>query len=455
MRKVTILTALIVMLLLIPAIPLALAELPTAMSVNTEFANYRAGEVVKASGVATIAGTVTLNFKVGTNLISTVTASAGTDGKYQCTYSLPAEPTVGTWTIEAKDSAAKTATTSFTVLKANPKEIANKLFQISQTSENLVEDQLGDSPPQAAKESYDAGVKALEEVQSLLASEQYSAAIQASLRAQKHFANALRILAIGHPPQTIDDKARLTNQIERAQKMLDSLQRLYGNVKDKLAIDDYNSIDTALKEAQADITDGKNKLTADNIPLAQTALTKASEHMKTARTLLQEYALDRKKEQIISFIDKAEERINKLKEAVESLRARIGNTEADTLLQKLEKVKTALEDLRGLINDDAKLTELNTQMKAIQDAIGELHNTAIKEALKEMDNMQAWIQLMKETRGIWMKKGMNTDDLDTKIHLGEDTLGQYISELAAGRKMGGRFPDIIQSFRDAFRNRGH
>jgi DNA-binding FrmR family transcriptional regulator len=453
MRKGTIITALVAFLFLMPIIPGVIA-LPENLSITTDQSSYHPGEVVKVTGIATAAGEVALTFKVGTRTINTVYPAADEDGKYQYSYSLLADPEIGTWTIEAKDSAAKTATTSFTVLKANPKVISEKLIGIAQTSQSLVEEQLGDSPPQAAKENYDEGVKALEEAQNLLTSEQYSASIQASLRAQKHFANALRILAIWHPPQTIDDEARLTNQIERAQKMYNSLKTLYDNVKG-LSTDNSRSMETALADAQVDIKDANDKLAADNIPLAQTALTNALEHMKTVRTLLQEYALDTKKEQIISFIDKAEERIDKLEEAVNTLKARIGDTEADTLLQKLEKVRTALEGLRKLVTDDATLAELNTQMKAIQDAIGELHNTALKEALKEMDNMQAWIQLMKETRGIWMKRGMNTHDLDTKIHLGEDTLGQYISELTAGRKMGSRFPDIIQSFRDAFRNRGH
>lgn len=455
MRKGAIVTALVVFLLLMPFIP-GVVALPENLSVTTDRANYRAGEVVKVSGVATTEGTVTLDFKVGTNLISTVTASAGTDGKYQCSYSLPADPAAGTWTIEAKDSAAKTATTSFTVLKANPKEIAEKLVSISQTSENLVEEQLGDSPPQAAKENYDAGVKALEEAQSLLTSEQYSASIQASLRAQKHFGNALRILAFGHPPQTIDDETRLTNQIERAQKKLKSLQELYDNIKDKLTDENSIAIQSALTDAETDIGVAETELEEKDYTQAQGSLTDASEHMKTAMTLLQDYASDRKKEQIISFIDKAEERIEKLKEAIGKLGNRIGTQEANTITSKLNDVRDELETLRGMIDEgDSTLTELGIQMNAIQKAIGELRDTTLREALKEMDSMQAWIQLMKETRGIWMKKGMNTDDLDAKIHLGEDTLGHYISELASGRKMGGRFADIIQSFRDAFRNRGH
>ena len=108
-----------------------------------------------------------------------------------------------------------------------------------------------------------------------------------------------------------------------------------------------------------------------------------------------------------------------------------------------------------MVDDDATLTELNIQMRAIQDAIGELHNTAIRDALREMDSMHAWIQLMKETRGIMLKKGFNTNDLDAKIRLGENTLGETIRDLQVGRKIDSRFSDIIKSFMDAYRNRGH
>ncbi len=457
MRKGTIITALVAFLLLMPVIPSVMA-LPENLSVTTDRANYRPGEDVKVSGVATKSGTVYLEFKTGSETITpTVNPTADGNGNYQYNYHLPAEPYIGTWTVKAKDSDGKTATTSFKVFKANTIEIANRLLEITQESEDFVSAQLASTstPPQAAQENYEAGVKALDEAQVLLDSTKYAASIEASLRAQKHFANALRILAIGHPLKTIDDETRLTNQIERAQKMLKSLQELCDNIKDKLTDENSNAIQKALDDAETDIGIAETARTHEDYTQAQTSLTDATEHMKTARTLLQDYASDRKKELIISFIDKAEERIDKLKAAVEKLRERIGDTEANEIIGKLDVVREKLEGLRGLVTRDSTLTELNEQMIAIQEAIGDLRDTALREALKEMDSMQGWIQLMKETRGIWMKKGINTDDLDTKIHLGEDTLGQYISELAAGRKMGSRFPDIIQSFRDAFRNRGH
>jgi DNA-binding FrmR family transcriptional regulator len=451
MRKGTILTTLIAALLLIPVTPWVMA-LPTDLSVKTDQTHYRPGEVVKVSGVATVTGAVTLIFKVGAEIIITVNPIADGDGKYQYSYNLPADPEVGTWTIEAKDLASKTAVASFTVLKANLKEITEKLLQITQTSESLVKAKLGDSPPQAAKENYEAGVKALNEAQSSLTSEKYAASIQASLRAQKHFGNALKILALGHPQQTIDDETRLTNQIERAQHMLNGLKTLNENIENELK---KASLKTELDAAQVEIDAAVTHLAKKEYSLAQDSLTSASEHMKTARTLLQEFAIDRKKEQIISFIDKTEERIGKLKETVETLRERIGNDQAKALLQKLEKIEIELKTLRGLVDDDATLTELNIQMRAIQDAIGELHNTAIRDALREMDSMHAWIQLMKETRGIMLKKGFNTNDLDAKIRLGENTLGETIRDLQVGRKIDSRFSDIIKSFMDAYRNRGH
>ncbi|MCX6655439.1 MAG: MG2 domain-containing protein, partial [Candidatus Bathyarchaeota archaeon] len=457
MRKGTIITALVAFLLLMPAIPGVMA-LPENLSVTTDRANYRPGEVVKVSGVATKSGIVYLEFKAGSETITpTVNPTADENGNYQYDYNLPAEPYIGTWTIEVMDSNERTATTSFKVFKTNTIGIADRLLDITQESEDFVSAQLASTStsPQAAQENYEAGVKALDEAQILFDSTKYAASIEASLRAQRYFANALRILAIGHPLKTIDDETRLTNQIERAQKMLKSLQELFDNIKDKLT-ENSDAIQTALDAAGIDIGIADTARTQADYTQAQTSLKDATEHMKTARTLLQDYASDRKKEQIISFIDKAEERIDKLKAAVEKIRERIGDTEANEIIGKLDVVREKLEDLRKMVNEgDSTLTELGIQMNAIQKAIGELRDTTLREALKEMDSMQAWIQLMKETRGIWMKKGMNTDDLDAKIHLSEDTLGQYISELAAGRKMGSRFPDIIQSFRDAFRNRGH
>jgi hypothetical protein len=54
-----------------------------------------------------------------------------------------------------------------------------------------------------------------------------------------------------------------------------------------------------------------------------------------------------------------------------------------------------------------------------------------------------------------LKKGFNTNDLDAKIRLGENTLGETIRDLQIGRKIDSRFSDIIKSFMEAYRNRGH
>ncbi len=93
-------------------------------------------------------------------------------------------------------------------------------------------------------------------------------------------------------------------------------------------------------------------------------------------------------------------------------------------------------------------------MKNIQALLDSVRDETIRGALKEMDSMRAWIQIMRDTRGIWMRKGFNTNELDAKIKVGEDHLGWTMGELTAGRKMNGKFSEIVKGFQGMFKHRG-
>lgn len=457
MRKGTILVALVTAMFLLTVIPSVMADSPPATpSVATDQPYYHAGDVVKVTGAATVTGPVTLRFKVGSETISTATVTAAADGKYQYNYNLPADPERGIWTVEAVDSAPtpKTAITTFIVLNAATKEIAEKLLDIAKVTKTFMQGELGAQPPNAAQENYDAGMKALEEAQAFFDSEKYAASIEASLRAQKHFGNALKILAMDHPPQDhMGEEMRLENKIERAQRMLNSLKKIYDNVKD-LSAEMSNSINSELTAAQADLDAAKAALAAGDLASAGNHLSDAEEHMETVKGLLQDYTTGKKKDQILSFIDKAIERVDKLKAAIEKLRERIGSEEANALLSKLNTIRGKLVVLRTLVENGATVEEINAQVRAIQELLENIHDVSLREALKEMDSMYAWLRIMKDTRNTMLMKGLKTGDLDVRIKQGEDAIGRMISELAAGRKTDGRFPEIVKGFKNNYMHHG-
>jgi DNA-binding FrmR family transcriptional regulator len=456
MKTRKVLIGLIVALFLLTVIPSVTAVAPpTTPTVATDKPYYHPGDVVKVTGAATVEDQVTLRFKVGSEIIDTATVLAAADGKYQYSYNLPANPKKGTWTVEAEDSATPTqvATTTFIVLNAATQEIAEKLLQIAKDANTFTQGELGTQPPKAAQEN-DAGVKALEDAQALLDSGKYTASIEASLRAQKHFGNALKILAREHPQEDHeDDELRLESQIERAQKMLDSLKKVYNNVEENPSTEVSNSINNELTEAQTDLDEAEAALAAKDLTNAGNSLSDAKKHMETAKGLLQDFAKEKKKDQIVSFIDKAIERVDKLKAAIEKLRKRIENEAADNLISELDTIRAKLVTLKGSVESGAAVDEINNQMRAIQELLGNVHDASLREALKEMDSMQAWIQIMKDTRGMMLKKGLKTDDVDARIKQGEDALGRTISELAAGRKMDGRFSEIIKGFQKNYIHR--
>jgi DNA-binding FrmR family transcriptional regulator len=455
MRTRKVLIGLIVALFLLTVIPSVTAVAPPTPTVATDQPYYHPGDVVKVTGAATVEDWVTLRFKVGSEIIDTATVLAAADGKYQYNYNLPADPERGIWTVEAVDSAPTptTATTTFIVLNAATKEIAEKLLQIAKDA-NTFTQELCTVPPKAAQENFDAGVKALEEALALLDSGKYAASIEASLRAQKHFGNALKILAMDHPPQdNMGEEMSLENKIERAQRMLDLLKKVYNNVEGNLSTEVSNSINNELTEAQRYLDAAKAALATPDLTSAGNHLSDAKMYMETAKGLLHDYSEENRKDRILGFIDKAIERVDKLKETIETLRERIGDQAADDLIVKLSTIRVKLETLKEAVEGGAAVDEINNQMKAIQEALDSVHDDVLRGALKEMDRMRAWIQIMKETRGMMLRKGLEINDVDAKINQGEDSLGAMISELAAGRKMDGRFSEIIKDFQKNYIHR--
>jgi len=442
-------------MLLLPAMPSIMAD--TLPTVATDRQYYHPGETVKVTGTATVAGSVTLQFKVGAETIDTATTEAASDGKYQYSYNLPANPARGIWTVRAEDSAAqtKTAETTFMVINAATEEIAGKMLAISEEAKTYAEGKLGSTPPEAAQANFDAGVETLKEAEALYDGGNYMASIEASLRAQKHFGNALKILASEHPEEDHQNEAfKLENRIERAQNRLDALIKVYNQAKDSLTVEKSNGINAELMAAQADLDAAKAALAVGQLTNAARSLSAVEEHMEAAKDLLQECAHERKEEKMLSFVDKTVERVDKLKKAVEKLRKRIGDEAADALLAKLDAIRAKLVELRTLIDTGATAEAINAQVGAIQGLLNDIHDASLREALKEMYSMQAWIQIMKETRSAMQMRGLKTDDVDARIRGGEDALGKAISELAAGRKMDRRFSDIVKGFKENYMHHG-
>ena len=454
MKTSKILVALMLTILLLPIVPIATAAPPSIPTVKTDQKYYHPGDTLQITGFASKAGQVTLSFLAGGVEVDSDTVMAATDGKYQYEYDIPANPERGIWNVEAKDTTPKTASTTFVVLNVGPDEIGKKLLEIAEGTMVYTEGKLGDEPPRAAQENFDAGKLALEEARSLLHDGKYQASVEATLRAQKHFGNALRILARDNSEEDHDDDGmRLESQIERAQKMLDTLKKIYNNVKDNLSESMSQDIDDELEAAQTDLNTAKSKL--DNkLTDAETALGAAKLHIETAKDLLNDYAKEKKRDNIAAFIDRAIERIDKLTKTIDTLRERIGVDKAGELITKLHIIKEKLVSLKADIADGATVEDVNQQMKYIRDLLDSVRDDTIRGALKEMDSMRAWIQIMKDTRGMWMRKGFNTNELDTKIKVGEDHLGWTIGELAAGRKMNGKFSEIVKGFQEMFKHRG-
>jgi hypothetical protein len=450
--------ALLVAVLLLPALPYAFSNTLT-ITVSTDKQYYNPGATVKITGTAPV-GKVEL--KINTTLVDIVldtVISTDSAGKFSYNYNLPPHPAKGLYTVKALNTTkVLTTRTNFIVLNAATSEISQKMIDIAEAAKTITYNELnsGETIPRPAQENYDQGEAALNQAKQLYADGNFQAAIEAARRAQTHFNNAIKIMFREHPEKDIkDENLELGEKLGRAYALLNRLNATFQEMKDDMNPDLVTEITDELKDAKESLDAAKASLNVSNqLSAAEASLESGQGHLEEVIALLKDEAHENEGKAAYNFIDRTIERIEKLKEALTSAKSQLPAGKADAVIVDLNKIEQSLQDIQQkIMAGNIDIEAINNEIKDIQKALEAVGDTIYSNMLKELNELHAWIQVMKDAE-IWrMKKGLSIDDLGKKINDCNAILGSYMSEMAKGHKgsMKSSFAEIVHDFQQKYR----
>lgn len=449
-----IIVTLFVVALLMPALPSILADASVlTVATNEEF--YNPGATVKITGTATVGTKVDLKLTTPSITISLTSIEVGSEGTFSYDYVLPLNSVMGKYTVTASIDTSSSKSVDFIVQKKGVAEIADAMIEIAlaaQATANAKFDGL--TLPSAVKNNMDQGNAALEEENKLLEENKFEAAIEAAHRAQVHFMDAIKIMFREHHEKEIEDKEHeIEGKIQRATNLINGLDEAFKNTKDDMSTDLQTKIPEELDDAKADLAEAQDYWESGDYEQAIASLESVQEHLDLVREYLKQHGHDNQGKAAINFIDKTLERIEKLKEAITNMENQLPQNKAQEVIAKLNAIEEDLKELKSQItagNLDVK--QIDEKIKNIKEALDDIGDTIWSNMLKELDELHAWMQLMKDTRNWRMKKGLSIEDIDNKIKDADSILGHYISEMAKGHKgsMSGSFSDIVHQYREIY-----
>ena len=448
--------ALLVAVLLLPALPYAFSNTLT-ITVSTDKQYYNPGATVKITGTAPV-GKVEL--KINTTLVDIVldtVISTDSAGKFSYNDNLPPHPAKGLYTVKALNTTkVLTTRTNFIVLNAATSEISQKMIDIAEAAKTITYNELnsGKTIPRPAQENYDQSEAALNQAKQLYADGNFQAAIEAARRAQTHFNNAIKIMFREHPEKDIEDEnLELGEKLDRAYALLNRLNANFQEMKDDIDPDLVTEITDELKDAKESLDAAKASLYASQLGAAEASLESGQGHLEKVIDLLKDEAHENEGKAADNFIDKTIKRIEKLKEALTSAKSQLPAGKADAVIVDLNKIEQSLLDIQQkIMAGNIDIEAINNEIKDIQKALEAVGDTIYSDMLKELNELHAWIQVMKDAE-IWrLKKGLSIDDLGKKINDCNAILGSYMSEMAKGHKgsMRSSFAEIVHDFQQKY-----
>ncbi len=409
-----------VMLLVLPVLPMALAD--DAVGVETDAKYYKPGELVKIEGEATANSSVHVTVNRTAVQLLSVVVNASTTGKFNVNYTLPSDAELGEYLVKAS-TATDEAEASFFVVNVDAEELAGTVIKLAEdagkeaneTMNELREE--GVEIPSSATENYQHGVEALNDAKSKLAEGDYVLAIEMAHRALVHFGNALHNAAMSAVRQSgWEHEEDLGEEIDRAYALLlkvnATVNHLKGDGEDTSAIEaKLDDAKTHLDHASALYDEGKLEEAMDEYLSAKAALTEA---MVLLKGLVSEVKL----ECMERFRERLQERLNATEEAIERLRGYIEEAKGNATMANLRGLYMRLTNLHDKILDkglDGAMRELEKICKGFDDSLEGLDGDSYGEALRLMNRLMASLQTMEGSSNKWGMWGLNTTKIDEKI----------------------------------------
>jgi len=432
--------AFVLAMMLLPVLPAALAD--QTISVETDAKYYRPGETVKIEGEAAAGAKVHVTINMTSTQLFSVDVNASSVGEFNATYNLAADAELGVYTVKAS-TATGTAQTSFYVVKADLKEMAEDIIQLAENAEKEANETLKELKEEdvdilpSATENYDHGVEALEKARSFLAEGKYVAAVEMAHSALVHFGNSLRSAATSVKKDAADEAhevMELRHEIDRAYKLVAKLNATATRLKEEGK--DVSAIEAKLKDAKSHLDEASALFDEGKLSEAESAYESAEEAIEEAMGLLKGMVAETKLEYMERFRERLRERLNATEEALERLREYIAGAKENATMARLRGIYKQLEQIREKIlekSSDEALKGLKDASKGLDDSLDELDGESYGQALRQMNRLRATIQALEGSSDKWDKWGFNSTQLDEKIGRNRERLEEILSDLGKNK----------------------
>lgn len=461
MSSKKIVVAFAVMLLLLPSIPLVIAE--DALKVETDAKYYKPGESVEITGEASPGALVHVVVNRASLQLFEDDVNATLKGEFNATYVLPTDAEIGVYTVNASTTTSQ-AQTSFTVMKVDFEEMAIKMIELAEEAQDEANEanetltelrEEGIDILSSAIENYEHGVDALEKAKSLLEEDKYTVAMEMAHSALVHFGNAIHMAAMSAEKADEDGETRETvqlgQQIDRAYRLVEKLNATIIRLEEEGK--DTSAIEALIAEAKSLLDQASAAFDEGRLDEAEAALESAEDAIEGAMNLLNEMTSETKLECMERFRERLQARLNSTEKAIEKLGEHVAEMNRNAVMAQIRKIHGQLDRIREMIREgksNEAFKGLEDASKEFDEGLDELDGHAYGQTIREMNRLQATIQAMQRSLPKWGKWGFNAAELENRINLNLERVDEILENL--GQNLVQKAKGLAKKGIDDFRN---
>jgi tetratricopeptide (TPR) repeat protein len=288
-------------------------------------------------------------------------------------------------------------------------------------------ERIGGEVPDAAEDSYELGVDALDMAIALLEVGNYTGASSMAHEAFRHFSEAFKaireLMAEEEPSDEEEDaeeRLGLKIAIERAYVYLDRVNETLQRLSDEM--EDVSEIEGLLEEAKRHLDNAMGNFTSGDYDVAVREFTEARRLLGSANALLHRSILEYKKAKAAQYMEHVQAQIRNLNGTLQRLQEQLEEGKLIRVRAVLNATARHLQRLHErlgeyVVGEDIEdaLDELEDAVDEIEDSLEELNEGGIGVQLRSINRVQAWIQVMNSTWIRLSKRGEDASGVQEKI----------------------------------------
>ncbi len=433
------------------------------LTIQTIKSYYLPGEEVIINGTVRQGVNVTILINSTRGTILNITITANEDGTYIYNFQLPEDIIPGRYNIYAI-AGDETAETSFIVVLTELKELAQNLISMAQTSRNHVEiafnelEERNITIPTDARESYNQGVRRLEDAQSLFDGGQYRAAMNLAFEALQRFMIALQRAHRIAPPSPLYEELE---ELERAQGLRVAIERANATLNrinstltslSTVLTDVINTLNSMISEAEEHLINATVQLYAGNVTDAAQELAIARGMIGRLTGLLNSAAGRLKAMKALRFMERMEEQVRSLEEKVFRFRLRLTEREMGACIEALRNVEAKLARIRERLargDVEGASDELEEAVELVERGIGNIERRELNLFLGEINRLEARIRSLRNSIDALKRRGLNVTEAEKKLDEAERLLNSAASSMEIGGEAGENLKEAEELINEA------